>query len=158
MKTIDESLLADLSDQARKSPRKRAHHNLHESLADPFHRLCIAAEPGTYMRTHRHTDKWELMVVLRGAMGILTFDDAGRVLERTDLRAGGPVFAYELPEGVWHAFTILAPGTALLEVKRGPYLPIPEGDSAVWAPAEGDPNAIAYAQWYHGAQPGETFN
>ena len=41
-------------------------------------------QPGTYVRPHRHSTppRWELFVVLRGALALLVFDDSGRVEER----------------------------------------------------------------------------
>ena len=66
MKQIDAALLNSLSAKAKESPRKRAHFNLHPELNDPVQRLCIAMEPNTYVRPHRHSDpeSWELLMIL----------------------------------------------------------------------------------------------
>jgi len=56
IKQIDNKLLDDLTAKAVTSPRKRAHHNLHDALEDPVQRLCVSIEPGTYIRPHRHAD------------------------------------------------------------------------------------------------------
>ena len=40
-------MLAELSQQAQQSPRRRANHNLHDELNDPIQRLAIAMEPDT---------------------------------------------------------------------------------------------------------------
>ncbi|PJB05525.1 MAG: cupin fold metalloprotein, WbuC family, partial [Hydrogenophilales bacterium CG_4_9_14_3_um_filter_59_35] len=99
MKRIDKILLTTLSTQAAASPRKRAHHNLHPQLDDKVQRLCIAMEPGTYVRPHRHNqpETWEILLILSGAVALLIFDDSGRVLERIELAAGGEVTAVEIP-------------------------------------------------------------
>ena len=155
MKVVNNELTDRLSTEAKTAPRKRTHFNLHESLDEEIHRLCIAAEPGTYMRAHRHRDKWELMIILRGAMTLLTFDDQGTVLERVELNAEKGSKAYELPVGAWHVFNVSQPDTVMMEVKSGPYIPIPEEDSAKWAPAEGEAGAADFELWYRNAQPGE---
>lgn len=155
MKVVDIELMDRLSTEAKTAPRKRTHFNLHESLEENIHRLCIAAEPGTYMRAHRHSDKWELMVILRGAMTLLTFDEGGTVLERVELNAEKGNRCYELPVGTWHVFNIPQTDTVMMEVKSGPYIPIPEEDSAKWAPAEGEERAEEFEKWYQTAQPGD---
>jgi hypothetical protein len=43
----------------------------------------------------------------------------------------------------------------LFEVKPGPYEPLNDKDFATWAPAEGDPAAAAFVDWYRRAMPGE---
>jgi cupin fold WbuC family metalloprotein len=157
MKIVDKDLMNRLTAEAKAAPRKRTHFNLHESLDDSIHRLCIAAEPETYMRAHRHSDKWELMIILRGAMTLLTFDNQGIVEERIELNAKNGSKCYELPAGVWHVFNVTEPGTIMMEVKSGPYIPIPDEDSANWAPAEGEEKAKEFEIWYRTAQPGDKF-
>lgn len=93
MKLIDDRLLDDLTAKAAASPRKRAHHNLHPALEDPVQRLCVAIEPGTYIRPHRHADPatWEVFIMLRGSAVFLIFDDAGTVREEQNRRGrSGP--------------------------------------------------------------------
>lgn len=158
MKVVDKELMNRLSEEAKNARRKRTHFNLHESLEDSIHRLCIAAEPGTYMRAHRHSDKWELMIILRGAMTLLTFDDEGIVKERVELNSENGSKCYELPVGIWHVFNVSQPDTVMMEVKSGPYIPIPEEDSAKWAPAEGEEGTEDFEKWYRTAQPGDTVN
>ncbi len=91
MKRITKQVLDELTAKAVASLRKRAHHNLHVVLEDPVQRLCVAVEPGTYIRPHRHADPstWEVFILLRGSVVFLVFDDAGKVMERSILAAGG---------------------------------------------------------------------
>lgn len=153
MKRIDHQLLTVLSTQATASPRKRAHHNLHPQLDDHVQRLCIAMEPGTYVRPHRHMqpETWEILLILSGAVALLIFDDSGRALERIELAAGGEVSAVEIPANTWHAVASLKAGTVVFEVKQGPYAPITEANFAPWSPADGV-QAESLEGWYHTAQ------
>ena len=157
MKRIDQTLLTTLSTQAAASPRKRAHHNLHPQLDDPVQRRCIAMEPGTYVRPHRHMqpETWEILLILSGAVALLIFDDSGKVLERIELAAGGEVTAVEIPANTWHAVASLKAGTVVFEVKQGPYSPISEVNYAPWSPAEGA-QAEVLEGWYHRAQVGDS--
>jgi len=159
MKRIDSALLDSLAEKATAPPRYRAHFNLHPELNDPVQRLCIAMEPATYVRPHRHSDPetWELLTILRGSLALTVFDERGTVIDRVVLNAGGPVTAVEFQQNTWHAPASLEPGTVVLEVKQGPYKPIEEQNSAAWAPAEGSPGAAHAAAWYRTAKIGDCF-
>jgi cupin fold WbuC family metalloprotein len=158
MKQIDNALLDSLIAQAKASPRQRAHFNLHPELNDAVQRLCIAMEPGTYVRPHRHADPetWEVLIILRGSLVLNIFDDKGKVVERTVLKAGGPITAVEFPRSTWHAPASLETGTVVFEIKQGPYRPIAENNLAAWAPAEGAPATAIFLEWYGRAKVGDT--
>lgn len=143
---IDEALLDEIGRAARKNARLRRNHNFHATDADPSHRLINAMEPGSYVMPHRHLDanKDETFVVLRGTFGLLLFDDAGTVTQALLLRAGGTTLGANVPHGTWHSLLAFEPGSAFLEAKGGPYLPLGPDERAPWAPAEGDPEVAAY--------------
>lgn len=148
--------LRQLSAQAAKADRRRAHLNTHDALDAEVQRLFIATEPGTYIRPHRHREshKWEFFVVLDGALDLLTFSGAGAVTERMAMSASN-VRAVEVPPGTWHTYVCRESGSVALEVKQGPYLPTTEEDFAPWAPAENTPEVAAYLDWLRTALPGE---
>jgi cupin fold WbuC family metalloprotein len=143
---IDESLLDLATRAARQSTRLRRNHNFHAADDDTSHRLINAMEPGSYVVPHRHLhpDKDETFVVLRGAFGLLLFDDAGAVTEARLLRAGGEVLGANVPHGTWHSLVSFEPGSVFLEAKGGPYAPLTPEERAPWAPPEGDPAVAAY--------------
>jgi len=157
MKHITKQVLDGLSAEAVQSPRKRAHHNLHAMLTDPVQRLCVAIEPGTYVRPHRHADPltWEVFLMLRGSAVFLSFDDSGRVTEQLVLAVGGPVHAVEIPAGAWHTIASLEAGSVFFEMKLGPYKAPLATNSAAWAPAEGDTECVRFEAWYRTAQVGD---
>jgi len=73
LKIVSPKLLAELSQKANNSPRKRLNHNFHDDLADPINRMLNAFEPGTYIQPHKHEnpDKREVFIVLRGSLVVL---------------------------------------------------------------------------------------
>jgi cupin fold WbuC family metalloprotein len=154
MKTYDQNFIDELILTAEKSPRRRAHHTIHEVNDDPIQRLFVALAPGTYFQPHRHTNKKELVIVLQGKLGMLVFDDNGKVLERYELTPG-VMSALEHPVGNWHSCVALEPRTVFIEVKPGPFIPTSPEDFAQWAPREGSPQAINFEQWYQSAQIGD---
>lgn len=143
---IDAQLIESVSAQAASSPRRRKNFNFHETESAPANRLLNAMEPDSYVRPHRHLDpaKDETLFVLRGSMGLVMFDDDGKVLDRSVLRATGDKIGVNLPSGTWHTFVSLEAGSVIFEAKAGPYHPLTEKEKAPWAPAEGDPAAVAY--------------
>ncbi len=156
MLNIDNALLTALQQQAKESPRRRAHRNIHSELSDPVQRLLIAIEPGSYVKPHRHLEaaKWELFLVLRGRIAALIFDDEGRIEERMLLDPRGAQLGFEIPPGVWHCVVALEPGSLFFEVKPGPYIQPADKDFARWAPDEGEAACSRFMQWFAVAEPG----
>ncbi len=145
---IDQSLLDAVSLEASRSPRRRQNRNFHDGEAALAHRLLNAIEPGSYLIPHRHLDpnKDETMVVLRGRLAVVFFDDDGNVQQAAVLAPVSGICGVNIPYSVYHTVLALDPGTVMLETKAGPYRPLSEDERAPWAPAEGEPAAVAYAQ------------
>jgi cupin fold WbuC family metalloprotein len=149
---IDEVLLDSTTGEARRSGRRRRNFNFHHCLDAVSNRLLNAMEPGSYVQPHRHLDpvKDETFVVLRGAFGLVIFDDAGRVTLATVLSASGSVRGADVPSGTYHSLFALQPGSVFFEAKAGPYCPLADAERAPWAPPEGDPGSGAYLAWMEG--------
>lgn len=148
IRLIDDALLADVSAEARASPRRRQNRNFHGSNEQPGHRLLNAVEPDSYVAPHRHLEptKDETMVVLRGRIGLVLFDDDGCIARTVVLAPGGPVMGVDIGHGTWHSVLALEPDTVFLEAKAGPYRALVADERASWAPAEGSAEAMAYRQ------------
>ena len=148
MKILDDTLLADLSEQARGNPRLRQNYNLHESLDDPCQRLLNAMQPGSYIRPHRHLTppKQEGFVGVRGRLAAFIFNQQGKVIDAILFGPRESACGVDLPEGVWHTVVSLEPGSVFYETKTGPYVPIAVEDMALWAPAEGSEVAGEYLE------------
>ena len=146
MNYLDQALLDRLSAEARQSPRQRKNLNLHPTDDFCCHRLLNAVEPDTYIRPHRHADpnKDESMVMVRGSMGLVAFDDEGRVSDTRVMAVGGEAFAVDIPHGRYHTAISLEPGSVFFEAKAGPYRPLTDDELAPWAPAEGTTEAVEY--------------
>lgn len=148
LQIVDRELLDALSAAARSAPRLRKNHNLHQSDASACHRLLNAVEPGSYIRPHRHLDpeKDESFVLLRGSLGVVTFDAAGELTGSVLLQAGGDRVVADIRHGVYHTALALEGGTVFFEAKAGPYLPLAEEEKAGFAPEEGSPEVARYLE------------
>lgn len=147
---ITATLLDDLLAQARQSPRLRTIHCLHDGDWEHCHRMLNALTVGTYVRPHRHRNEHqsEGFIVLRGALAVLIFDDAGEVDLSQSYVLSSPLgtFGLNLQPNLWHTLVALA-DTVIYEVKGHPtggYVAERDKDFAPWAPAEGEAEAVPY--------------
>jgi cupin fold WbuC family metalloprotein len=136
--------LDDLCKRSFETVRMRQHHNIHTDYSDPCQRLFIAMQPRSYVAPHRHTlpAKSETFIALRGSLGIVFFDDFGRVTETVRLGPDNELQVCAIAPGAWHTAVALEPNSVFMEVKSGPYSPIDPRDIAPWAP-ENEADQIA---------------
>ncbi|MEW9679959.1 WbuC family cupin fold metalloprotein [Pseudomonas sp. TE50-2] len=145
---LDQSLFVGLAQQAISSPRGRQNHNFH-AMEEPCHRMAVGLQPRTYIQPHRHLsdDKAETLIVLKGRLGLLIFDDQGAVIGKRVLEAGGECLGVDLVPGVFHGLVVLEDDSIMFECKAGPYRPVGEGELAEWAPRDGEAGVADYHAW-----------
>ena len=137
MRVIEEKLIKNLTEESKKSPRKRAIFRFHE-YQEPIQRMVNAIRPESYVRPHKHQnpDKVEGFVILKGKVAILRFDNKGKVLQAEILDEKGPVYGVDIPAGEWHMMIALKRNSVVYEVIQGPYNEKTHKKFAPWAPAE----------------------
>jgi cupin fold WbuC family metalloprotein len=140
---IDSSFTENVLKKARLSSRKRSNYNFHKTYDALIQRMLNAAEPGTYVRPHKHEnpDKTEIFVILSGKAVAVEFDQDGNPVDHMILSHEEGCYAVEIPPKVWHSFITLEPDTVLYEGKEGPYNKDVDKNFASWAPEEGSPEA-----------------
>ena len=121
---ITKEILDELTEKAKASPRLRCNLDLRNSAEDQSQRMLNALEPGTVMPIHRHLASSETVVILRGRIRWLFYDDEGRITESTELWSDGDVRCLNVEKGRWHSLECLESGSVLLEAKDGPYHPL----------------------------------
>lgn len=121
-------ILDETSAKAKGSPRLRMNWNLHESFDDSVQRMFNALEPGTEVPIARHPDSAESLIILRGRLRILTFNDQKEIIEDIVIDPRTVNIGYHIPKGVWHQVQSLEEGTILFETREGPYAPVEECD------------------------------
>ena len=121
MKIIDDNLLAQVADSAKKSPRLRMNYNFHQSLDDKCHRFINALEPGTQVPIHHHPTKDETFVILKGKVRVNTYNDEGDILESYIVCRENGIYGVDIPKNTWHDVECLEP-SILLECKEGPFV------------------------------------
>jgi cupin fold WbuC family metalloprotein len=137
---FDDQLLDQAVEAAQHSPRKRHIIRLHEH-EEAVQRMLNAIEPESYARPHRHADRPETLVAMRGSVLVARFADDGTPVEGVVASAAGPVRGVEIPPGAWHGVIALQHGSVVFEVTLGPYDPATHKEFADWAPPEQDRQA-----------------
>ena len=125
---IDNNILDELYAQAKASPRLRQAMDLRNSSEDLSQRMLNALEPGTVMPIHRHHGSSETVVILRGKIRWIFYDDQGRITESTELRSDGDIRMLNVEKDRWHSLECLESGSVLYESKDGPYHPLEEDE------------------------------
>lgn len=118
---IDQKLLDSLTAQAKASPRLRMNLDLRNTPADQSQRMLNALEPGTMMPIHRHRTTSETVVVLRGKVKWLYYNDQGELTDAILVEANGDICGLCVPIGQWHSIECLESGSVILETKDGPW-------------------------------------
>ena len=120
---IDVTLLDELTAQAKASPRLRMNFDLRNSPNDQSQRILNALEPGTVMPIHRHRHSSETVVVLRGKVKWVYYNDKKEVTDTFIVAPGSDLVGLSVPMGKWHSLECLETGTVIFESKDGPYEP-----------------------------------
>ncbi len=125
---ISTAVLDELTAQAKASPRLRMNFDLRNTSADQSQRMLNALEPGTVMPIHRHRHTSETVVVLRGKVKWLYYDDEGRLTDTILVEASGDICGLSVPMGQWHSLECLESGSVILETKDGAWEALREED------------------------------
>lgn len=125
---ITTELLDKLSTEAAESPRLRKNFDLRDKENDNSQRMLNALQKGTIPPIHRHQNSSETVVVLRGKIKEIYFDDNKNIIETTEISSDGPIFGINIPIGQWHSFEVMESNTVIISIKNGKYEPINSDD------------------------------
>ena len=105
--------------------------DLRNGPEDGSQRMLNALEPGTVMTIHRHHGSSETVVILRGKMQWVFYDENGNETERVTLDADGEPRMLNVERDWWHSLVCLESGSVLYESKDGLYHPLEEDEIMV---------------------------
>lgn len=125
---IDKELLDSLTQKAKASERLRMNMDMRTSQDDASQRMLNALEPGTILPIHRHRFTTETVIMVRGSLKEIFYNDCGEVTDTILMQTGGECPALQIPAGQWHTVEVLEPGTVIFEAKDGAYTPLTEDD------------------------------
>lgn len=119
---LNKELLDSLLKQASESERLRAAYDLRTSNNDGSQRMLNALQPGTIVPIHRHPTTVETVMIVRGSVAEVFYDDYGKEIKRIALDATQGNYGIQIPVGQWHTVKVTEP-CVILEIKDGAYMP-----------------------------------
>ena len=125
---ITKEILDELTAKAKENPRLRCNLDMRNSADDQSQRMLNALELGTVMPIHRHLASSETVIIIRGRIRWLFYDDQGWITESTELWGDGDVRMLNVEKGRWHSLECLESGSVLFEAKDGPYHTLDEDE------------------------------
>lgn len=120
---LDDDLLDKLQTQAQESPRLRMNYDLRDTEEDQSQRMLNVMLPGTHTKIHKHVDSSETIILLRGRMDAIFFNDNGVEKERIHLGDETGVFGVNIPQGQWHTFQVYELAIIFM-AQDGPWSPM----------------------------------
>ena len=125
---IDKTILDELTAKAKASERLRMNLDMRTSSNDTSQRMLNALEPGTIVPIHRHCSTAETVIIVRGKVKEIFYDDNGNVTEEVLMEVDGECPMVQIPAGMWHTIEALETGTVIFEAKDGAFAPLSEKD------------------------------
>lgn len=124
---VDKNILDELCAKAKESPRLRQGMDLRNSLDDLSQRMLNALEPKTVMPIHRHHGSSEAVVIIRGKIRWIFYNESGNETESIILDANGPIRMIVAEKDRWHSLECLE-RSVLFECKDGTYHQLAEDE------------------------------
>jgi len=103
---IDDKLLDMLQQQAHDSTRLRMNYDLRNSEEDSSQRMLNVFWPGTKIEPHRHKNTNETIIMIRGKIDLVLFDDAGVEIERIHMGSESGIYGVNITKGAWHTVEV----------------------------------------------------
>jgi cupin fold WbuC family metalloprotein len=124
---INKDILDKLTIQAKSNPRLRQAMDLRNSPEDGSQRMLNALEPGTVMPIHRHHASSETVIILRGRIRWMFYDEDGNETESILLDGNGDIRMLNVERDRWHSLECIE-SAVLFECKNGAYAPLADDE------------------------------
>lgn len=124
---VTKEILDELTEKAKVNPRLRQAMDLRNSPEDGSQRMLNALEPGTVMPIHRHSGSSETVIILKGKIRWMFYDESGNETENILLDANGDIRMLNVERDRWHSLECFE-SAVLFECKNGAYAPLAEDE------------------------------
>lgn len=113
----------ELQEKAKQSPRLRTNFDLRNSPEDNSQRILNIMEKDTVVPIHCHPDTCESVVILRGLIDWIFYDENHNETARYRLDPKNGPYGLQIPAGQLHSIEVLESGSIIFEAKDGKYIP-----------------------------------
>ena len=121
---IGEDWVNRLAQEAPQSPRQISRLLAHTSPDQKVQEMLIAFTDKCWIKPNRSIGRSETLIVLRGEVRVIFFDEGGRAERHIDFAplGGGKPAYYRLSSAPWHTMTALSPVAVVHEILEGPFM------------------------------------
>ncbi len=143
-KRLDSGDLAAIEASSGLVERKRSRICCHAGLQSSPQEMIICLRRGTYIRPHRHDNKVESGLCLRGEADAVFFSEDGGIVDawRMGPEQTGRPFYYRIEEPVYHCLFVRSEVFVFHEVSTGPFRR-EDTEFAPWSPDETNSNTVS---------------
>ncbi len=120
---LDDSLLDKVQALAQESPRLRMNYDLRNSEDDQSQRMLNVMLPGTKTTIHKHNLSSETVMLMRGKMDTVFYNNKGVEMQRIHMGGDTGVFGVNIPKGQWHTFEV-SDLSIIFMAQDGPWSPL----------------------------------
>ena len=120
---LDDSLLDKVQMLAQESPRLRMNYDLRNSEDDQSQRMLNVMLPGTHTTIHKHNLSSETVMLMRGRMDTVFYNNKGVEMQRIHMGGDTGVFGVNIPKGQWHTFEVFDLSIIFM-AQDGPWSPL----------------------------------
>ena len=120
---LDDSLLDKVQMLAQESPRLRMNYDLRNSEDDQSQRMLNVMLPGTHTTIHKHNLSSETVMLMRGRMDTVFYNNKGVEMQRIHMGGDTGVFGVNIPKGQWHTFEVYDLSIIFM-AQDGPWSPL----------------------------------
>ena len=107
----------------------RQAYDLRTSAEDQSQRMLNAVLPDTQVSIHRHKESTECVLILKGKIEEILYNEKGIEYERFILDASSDIKGCIIPKGIWHTIIVKEP-SVIFEAKDGAFKSLTADD--VW--------------------------
>lgn len=93
---LTNKVISQISHEAKSSPRLRMNYNLHNSFEESVQRMFNALEPGTIIPIARHRSSSETLIMIKGKLRVIIYDDNKNILENVTIAPNSENIGYHI--------------------------------------------------------------
>ena len=117
----------------------------HKNVEDKLHEMFITHKKDYYVRPHRHFNKSESILILKGNADLVLFNEKGDIqnIIQLDEFSSGNIFYNRIDLPIFHSLIIKSNFLLFYEVTTGP-LKVEDTEYAKWSPEIGSDKSVEF--------------
>ena len=128
---INKKLLLFLENYSLKNKNVDARICIHKNKSSKHHSMVLLQNKKNYYRPHKHKNKGDTFLILKGKLACFLFDNKGNIKFKCILKRDE---IFRTPDNTFHAIMPITKKVLYFETKKGPFLKKNDSIFASWSP------------------------